>query len=186
MWFRVAGGWLPAANPGMTVPAGRDTTAGTRVGHTEEHRPVRDVNQEVDRRTGRGERIASDLSRVIGSWTFVIFQAVVLALWLVLNAVTFLRHWDGYPFHLLNLVLTFQAAFAAPIILMALNRTSQRDRIAAQQAYQDGVKAEEELKSVMTHLEVQDEVMLQVLHRLERSDRELRRISRRLGIEDER
>ena len=170
----------------VTVSRELDDITRNLVRHSHEHPPVRDVNQEVERRTGRGERIADDLSKVIGSWTFVIFQAVVLALWLVLNAVTFLRHWDGYPFHLLNLVLTFQAAFAAPIILMALNRTSQRDRIAAQQAYQDGVKAEEELKSVMTHLEVQDEVMLQVLHRLERSDRELRRISRRLGIEDER
>jgi uncharacterized membrane protein len=116
----------------------------------------------------------------------VAFQAVLIAIWILVNVVGFLRHWDGYPFHLLNLVLTFQAAFAVPIVLMALNRIGNRDRLAAQQAYQESVKEEEELKSVMTHLEVQDEVMLQVLHRLERSDRELRRISRRLGIEDER
>jgi len=135
---------------------------------------------------GRGERIADDLSRVIGSWTFVFFQAVLLLLWLLVNVVGFLRHWDGYPFHLLNLLLTFQAAFAVPIVLMTLNRAGNRDRLALQQAYQEGVKAEEELKSVMSHLEAQDEMMLQVLHRLERSDREMRRITRRLGIEDER
>jgi len=113
-------------------------------------------------------------------------DVALIALWIFVNVVGFLKHWDAYPFHLLNLVLTFQAAFAVPIVLMALNRISSRDRLAAQQAYQEGVKEEEELKSVMTHLEVQDEVMLQVLHRLERSDRELRRIARRLGIEDER
>jgi uncharacterized membrane protein len=156
------------------------------VRHTHEHPPVRDVNQELERRTGRAERIGGDLSRVIGSWTFVIFQAVLVALWIVVNAVAFLRHWDGYPFQLLNLVLTFQAAFAVPIVLMALNRAGQRDRLASQQAFQEGVKAEEELKAVMTHLEVQDEVMLQVLHRLERTDKELRRVTRRLGLEEDR
>ena len=172
--------------PPVTVARELDDITRNLIRHTHEHPPVRDINQEVDRRTRRRERIADDLGHMIGSWTFVIFQAVLLVLWLVLNIVSFLRHWDGYPFLLLNLVLSFQAAFAVPILLMALNRAANRDRLAAQQAYQEGVKAEEELKSVMTHLEVQDEVMLQVLHRLERSDRELRRISRRLGIEDER
>ena len=170
----------------MSVSRELDDITRDLVRHTHEHPPVRDVNQEIARRTGRGEQIGEDLGRVIGSWTFVVFQAVLLVLWLVLNLVGFLRHWDGYPFLLMNLVLTFQAAFTAPIVLMALNRVSDRDRLAAQQTYQEGVKAEEELKSMMHHLEVQDEVMLQVLHRLERSDRELRRISRRLGIEDER
>ena len=170
----------------MTVARELDDITRQLVRHTHEHPPVRDINQEVDRRTTRRERIAEDLGQMIGSWTFVVFQAVLLALWLVLNAVAFLKHWDGYPFLLLNLVLSLQAAFAVPILLMALNRAAQRDRLGAQQAYQEGVKAEEELKSVMNHLEVQDEVMLQVLHRLERTDRELRRILRRLGIEDDR
>src|SRR5947209_10693399 len=132
----------------MTMARELDDITRNLVRHTHEHPPVRDVNQEVERRTGRAERIAADLSQVIGSWTFILFQAVLVVLWLVVNAVGFLRHWDGYPFHLLNLVLTFQAAFAVPIVLMALNRTARRDRLAAQQAYQEGVKSEEELKSV--------------------------------------
>src|SRR5207302_355744 len=81
-------------------------------------------------------------------------------------------------------ILSFEAAFGMPLVLMALNRVSARSRLSAQQAYEEGVKSEEEVKSVMTHLEVQDEVMLQVLHRLERLDRELRKISRRLGGAD--
>ena len=170
----------------MSVSRELDDITRDLVRHTHEHPPIRDVNQEVARRTRRGEQIAEDFGRVIGSWTFIVFQVVLLVLWLILNIVGFLRHWDGYPFLLLNLVLTLQAAFVAPIVLMALNRASDRDRLAAQQDYQEGVKAEEELKSVMHHLEVQDEVLLQVIHRLERTDRELRRISRRLGIEDER
>jgi uncharacterized membrane protein len=170
----------------MTVSRELDDITRNLVRHTHEHPPVRDVNQEVDRRTKRGERVAADLARVVGSWTFVLFQAVLVLLWIALNVVGFLRHWDPYPFHLLSLVLLAQVAFAVPILLMAHTRAEQRGRLAAQQDFQEGVKEEEELKAVMTHLEVQDEVMLQVLHRLERTDRELRRITRRLGLEDER
>ena len=170
----------------MTVSRELDDITRNLVRHTHEHPPVRDINQEVDRRASRGERIAADLSRVIGSWTFMLFQGVLVALWVAVNVVAFLRHWDGFPFLLLNLVLTFQAAFAVPVVFMVLNRAAQRDRLAAQQAFQEGVKSEEEMKAVMTHLEVQDEVMLQVLHRLERTDRELRRITRRLGMEEDR
>jgi len=170
----------------MTVSRELDDITRSLVRHTHEHPPVRDVNQEVDRRTGRAQRVAGDLARVVGSWTFVLFQAVLIGLWIVLNVVGFLRHWDPYPFHLLALVMLVQVLLAVPILLMALNRADQRGRLAAQQDFQAGVKEEEELKAVMTHLEVQDEVMLQVLHRLERGDRELRRITRRLGMEDDR
>lgn len=171
---------------GMTVTRELDDITRNLVRHSHEHPPVRDVNQEADRRLRRGDRIADDFGSVIGSWTFVIFQTILVVIWLAVNAFGFQRHWDGFPFLLLNLVLTFQAAFIPPLILMSLQRSAHRDRLAAQQAYQEGVKDEEELKAVMRHLEVQDEVMLQVLHRLDRADRELRRIGRRLGVEDER
>ncbi len=170
----------------MSVTRELDDITRNLVRHTHEHPPIRDVNQESDRRLRRRDRIADDFGRVIGSWTFLIFQAVLVVIWLTINVIGYQRHWDGFPFLLLNLVLTFQAAFIPPLILMSLQRASHRDRLAAQQAYQQGVKDEEELKAVMRHLEVQDEVMLQVLHRLERADRELRRIARRLGVEEER
>jgi uncharacterized membrane protein len=171
---------------GMSVTRELDDITRNLVRHTHEHPPIRDVNQEFDRRLRRRDRIADDFGSVVGSWTFVLFQAVLVGLWLMVNVIGFQRHWDAFPFLLLNLVLTFQAAFIPPLILMSLQRAGQRDRLAAQQAYQEGVKAEEELKAVMRHLEVQDEVMLQVLQRLDRADRELRRIGRRLGVEEER
>lgn len=170
----------------MTVTRELDDITRSLVRHTHEHPPIRDVNNEADRRLRRRDRIAEDLGHVIGSWTFVLVQALLVVIWLTVNVVGFERHWDSFPFLLLNLVLTFQAAFIPPLILMALQRTAHRDRLAAQQAYQQGVKDEEELKAVMRHLEVQDEVMLQVLNRLERADRELRRVARRLGVEEER
>jgi uncharacterized membrane protein len=74
--------------------------------------------------TGRtfGETVADLVARVVGSWTFLIVQSVILGIWMILNLVGAWMHWDPYPFILLNLVLSFQAAFATPIILMSQNR----------------------------------------------------------------
>jgi len=58
----------------------------------------------------------------MGSWTFTIIQSIILAAWIALNIVACARHWDPYPFILLNFELSFQAAYAAPIIMMSQNR----------------------------------------------------------------
>jgi uncharacterized membrane protein len=78
-----------------------------------------------------------------------------------------MRHWDPYPFILLNLALSFQAAYAAPIIMMSQNRQADKDRLMAEQDYQVNTKAEQEIKAIMQHLEQQDEVMIDILRRLE-------------------
>ena len=153
--------------------------------HTHEHPPVRNINQEADRRLGRTGQVAADLARVIGSWSFFAAQVVLVVAWLVLNGIAWLRHWDAYPFQLLDTVLTIEVALSVPLVLMALNRAADRDRLAAEQQFQDAVKAEEELKALMRHLEVQDEVLLQAIQRLDRSDRQLRRVVRRLGLDED-
>jgi uncharacterized membrane protein len=94
-------------------------------------------------------------------------QSIILAFWITLNVVAYINHWDPYPFILLNLALSFQAAYAAPIIMMSQNRQAAKDRLMAEQDYEVNCKAEDELKSIMTHLEQQDEVMLDVLRRME-------------------
>ena len=81
--------------------------------------------------------------------------------------IAYINHWDPYPFILLNLALSFQAAYAAPIIMMSQNRQAAKDRLMAEQDYEINLKAEEELKSIMNHLEQQDEVMLDILRRME-------------------
>jgi uncharacterized membrane protein len=76
-----------------------------------------------------GERVADLVTNWMGSWTFLIAQSVLLLLWIVLNLIGWWRHWDPYPFILLNLALSFQAAYATPIIMMSQNRqarTSER------------------------------------------------------------
>jgi uncharacterized membrane protein len=79
-----------------------------------------------------GERAADRAARAIGSWRFLIAQTVVLAGWVTLNIVGWVLHWDPYPFILLNLALSFQAAYSAPVLLMSSNRQGAVDREAAE------------------------------------------------------
>src|ERR1700687_4806306 len=107
------------------------------------------------------------MALLMGSWPFIIVQSIILAVWITLNVVAWIHHWDPYPVILLNLALSFQAAYAAPIIMMSQNRQAAKDRLMAEQDYEINCKAEDELKSIMTHLEQQDEVMLDILRRME-------------------
>lgn len=91
---------------------------------------------------GLGERASDFIADLVGSWRFIIVQSVLLGLWIVLNSIAWLQHWDPYPFILLNLALSFQAAFTAPIIMMAQNRQSAIDRHKAQLDYDVNLKAE--------------------------------------------
>jgi len=82
-----------------------------------------------------GERMSDTITGFLGSWKFLIFQSLVLTAWIVFNIVALSFAFDEYPFILLNLVLSFQAAFATPIILMASNRAEKKDRKRASDAY---------------------------------------------------
>ncbi|MFY8115406.1 MAG: DUF1003 domain-containing protein [Rhabdaerophilum sp.] len=93
-----------------------------------------------------GERVADKVAALVGSWRFIIIQSVILALWILANIVAYWQHWDPYPFILLNLVLSFQAAYTAPIIMMSQNRQAQIDRKEAENDYRVNVKAELEIE----------------------------------------
>jgi uncharacterized membrane protein len=138
-----------------------------RIRHVHRHKPVININQVDAEKLTTGQRVADGLAMVMGSWAFIIIQSIILAFWITLNVVAYIEHWDPYPFILLNLALSFQAAYAAPIIMMSQNRQAAKDRLMAEQDYEINCKAEDELKSIMTHLEQQDEVMLDVLRRME-------------------
>lgn len=71
-----------------------------------------------------GDRVADFVAAWVGSWSFLLTQSVLMVGWMAANVVGWREHWDPYPFILLNLVLSFQAAFATPIILMSQNRQS--------------------------------------------------------------
>ena len=138
-----------------------------RVRHTHKHPPVVNVNKALADELTTGQRIADSLALLMGSWTFIIVQSTILVIWIALNVVAWMEHWDPYPFILLNLALSFQAAYAAPIIMMSQNRQAAKDRLMAEQDYLINSKAEEEVKAIMHHLEQQDEVMIDILRKLE-------------------
>ncbi len=148
--------------------------------HQHDHPPVRDLNREFDRKLKLTDRIASDFARLVGSWVFVLAQLGLMLLWVLLNVIGAIRHWDPYPFLFLNLVFSLEAAIWVSVVLMALNSLADRDRLRAQSEYELNVKAEEELKALMNHLMHQDEILLQIVNRLDRGDREMKRLARRL------
>src|SRR5258708_17253912 len=99
------------------------------------------VNQaHYDERTF-GERIADRLSAGMGSWTFLIIQTFLMLVWVALNVFGLLvAHWDPYPFILLNLALSLQATYAGPIVLLAGNRQSAKDRLTLEHAAMEAHK----------------------------------------------
>ena len=93
-----------------------------------------------------GERVSDGVAAMVGSWTFIIIQSVVLVLWMAANVTAWIQQWDPYPFILLNLVLSFQAAYSAPIIMMSQNRQAAIDRNEAKHDYDVNIKAELEIE----------------------------------------
>ena len=76
-----------------------------------------------------GQRTADRFTNAFGTWTYIIIQSVIIVVWMAINAIGIIYQWDEYPFILLNLAFSAQASYAAPLILMASNRSAQRDRL---------------------------------------------------------
>lgn len=139
-----------------------------------DHPPVRNVNELAKSRQSAGQVIADKVAAVVGSWPFIIAQSVVLVVWMTLNVLLVVRAsapgglkaWDPYPFILLNLVLSFQAAYTGPVVMMSQNRQAERDRLAAEADYECNVKAEKELQVVLQQLEHQEQLTARLLERL--------------------
>ncbi len=101
---------------------------------------------------GFGQRLADKVANGMGSWKFIIIQSILVILWMSLNILGFVYHWDVYPFILLNLLFSTQAAYAAPIIMMAQNRQNERDRAQALADYQTNLDAKQEIESIQEQL----------------------------------
>jgi uncharacterized membrane protein len=164
----------------MSIAREIEDIARDLIKHQHDHPPVRDLNREVERRQTFADRVAMDFSRLVGSWVFVLVQLGIMVVWIGLNAFNLIRPWDRFPFLFLNFILSLEAAVWVSVALMALNRFADRDRLRAQQDYELNVKAEEELKALMNHLMHQDEILLQIVNRLDRGDREMKRLARRV------
>jgi len=95
-----------------------------------------------------GNRIADSVAKGMGSWNFIIIQTILVVVWMILNMIGFMYHWDVYPFILLNLLFSTQAAYAAPIIMMSQNRQNERDRMHAEEDYKTNVDAKKEIEAL--------------------------------------
>ena len=138
---------------------------------------LRSTNEIVAEQSSLGQRAADHVAAIVGSWPFILIQSTILLVWVALNITALVRHWDPYPFILMNLVLSLQAAFTAPIIMMSQNRQSARDRIEAHNDFLVNQKAEEEIRIILENLAAQNEA-LAVIHQ------QLAQLEKRLYVED--
>ncbi len=99
-----------------------------------------------------GDRIADAVANGMGFWRFIIWQTIIVICWMILNVIAFVTHWDVYPFILLNLIFSTQAAYAAPIIMMAQNRQNKRDREQAENDYKTNIDAKAEIEALQKQL----------------------------------
>jgi len=112
-----------------------------------------DVVAEMERAShnvrSRGERLADSIASLVGSWTFILIQSALLTLWVGLNLVGWIRHWDPYPFILLNLALSFQSAYAAPILMISQNRQAKLSERRHHLDLQINMLAEQETTQIL-------------------------------------
>jgi uncharacterized membrane protein len=121
-----------------------------------------------------GDRVADQVAIVVGSWRFIIIQSAMLVAWMTVNVMAWVQAWDPYPFILLNLVLSFQAAYTAPIIMMSQNRQSDLDRGMALKDFEINAKAELEIELLHEKLDrMREEEILRLTTIIERLEARL-------------
>jgi uncharacterized membrane protein len=112
------------------------------------------------------DRVSDAVAAMVGSWPFIIVQSILLVIWMALNLTGWVEHWDPYPFILLNLALSFQAAYAAPFIMMSQNRQAEIDRSDARHDYEVNIKAELEIELLHQKLDMLRETEMLELIRI--------------------
>lgn len=113
-----------------------------------------------------GQRLSDGMANLMGSWKFIIWQSVMIVAWITLNLVAWFSHWDPYPFILLNLLFSTQAAYSAPIIMMAQNRQNERDRHQALSDYETNLKAKLEIEGLQKEISRMDDDKLEKIIQL--------------------
>lgn len=109
------------------------------------------VNQAQHDNATAGQRAADAVAHQLGSWRFIVVQTAIVLVWMALNTLALVQHWDVYPFVLLNLVFSTQAAYSAPILQMTGNRAAERDRLTLEHNAQQT----EEHTAILTALRAQ-------------------------------
>jgi len=125
------------------------------------------VNVAIYDQASPGERIADRVVAFVGSWRFLVIQSVIVALWIAANLWLIAQPFDPYPFILLNLAFSTQAAYAAPLILLAGNRQQLRDRLTLEHTAEEadiGEKQNDEIllgnRRILEQVEALDQRIL--------------------------
>src|SRR4030088_1048515 len=130
---------------------------------TDHLHPVNQVH--IDEAT-LGERLADRVAAVLGSWPFLITQSALILLWVALNVIGFINHWDPYPFILLNLCFSLQAAYTGTILLVAGNRQSQLDRLRLPHTTAVEEASEKMTIEILKEIETNTEATVRILEHL--------------------
>jgi len=117
-----------------------------------------------------GEKLADKVTKMMGSWKFIIVQSILLVFWIVLNITAYVQKWDPYPFILLNLALSFQAAYAAPIIMMSQNRQAYVDREKSEEDFTINLKAELEIELLHQKIDFLNHNLVEIKEILNKKD----------------
>lgn len=139
----------PMASIDMLTALGRQLHASQRLVQS---RANRNPNQLIEEETTFGQRLADTVARFGGSWTFIIWFAVVLIAYSSLNMALRGRAWDPYPFILLNLFLSMLASIQAPVIMMSQNRQDMKDRLRSELDFDVNRRAESEIQTLSNKL----------------------------------
>jgi uncharacterized membrane protein len=125
----------------------------------------KNVNIEFKEQLTIGQKTADMVAKIVGSWKFILVQSAFFIFWMIINIMLAANYfinsesWDPYPFILLNLMLSFEAAYTGPIIMMSQNRQAAKDRLMAESDFEVNQKAETEIKVIMEHLVSQDKLL---------------------------
>ncbi len=114
-----------------------------------------------------GERLADAIAAGIGSWRFLIIQTIAVIAWVMFNVIGLVNRWDPFPFILLNLLFSVQAAYTGPVLLLAGNRQAQKDRLTLEHASQEADKADAQNVQILTAIEHNTNVTLEVLQHVQ-------------------
>jgi uncharacterized membrane protein len=155
---------LAVEAPQQTKGMSRKTIALRRRKVATDHlHPVNQVH--IDEAT-LGERLADRVAAVLGSWPFLITQTVLILIWVALNVIGFVNHWDPYPFILLNLCFSLQAAYTGPILLVAGNRQSQLDRLRLEHTAEVEEASEKMTIEILKEIERNTEATVRILQHI--------------------
>ena len=99
-----------------------------------------------------GAKLADVVATGMGSWGFIIIQTTFVIAWIGLNLLGWYERWDPFPFILLNLLFSTQAAYAAPIIMQSQNRQAERDRHQAEADFETNLEAKREVEEIQRRL----------------------------------